>query len=104
MSQATEAAVSSTTDAEDSDEWLNTDAEYFEDVLEKKMGTHKATQKDSEAAPMVIDEVQEPSEDRVANEQASKLRKLADKVEEFIDGEGDLEGARFMESVFYLHL
>lgn len=37
------------------------------------------------------------NEDIIAKEQASRLKSLADKVEEFIEGEGDLEGARFAE-------
>jgi len=36
-------------------------------------------------------------EDRIAAEQASKLQNLAAKVEEFVEGEGDLEGATFEE-------
>jgi hypothetical protein len=36
-------------------------------------------------------------EDRAAQEQAAKLQSLAKKVEDFVEGEGDLEGARFAE-------
>lgn len=42
-------------------------------------------------------DVDESPEDRLASEQAKKLKDLASKVENFIDGEGDLEGARFEE-------
>ncbi|KAG5220678.1 SGT1 protein [Salix suchowensis] len=37
------------------------------------------------------------AEDQLANEQAVKLRSLASKVEEFVEGQGDLEGARFAD-------
>lgn len=39
----------------------------------------------------------EDAEDRYAQEQASKLQELAKKVEGFVEGKGDLEGARFDE-------
>ena len=42
-------------------------------------------------------DVDESPEDRLASEQAKKLKDLASKVESFIDGEGDVEGARFEE-------
>ena len=42
-------------------------------------------------------DVDESPEDRLASEQAKKLKDLASKVESFLDGEGDVEGARFEE-------
>ena len=48
-------------------------------------------QKDSPAAQ------QKFMEDKVANDEAKKLQDLANKVENFVEGEGDLEGARFEE-------
>ena len=48
-----------------------------------------------------LDETESP-EDKLASEQAKKLKDLATKVENFVDGEGDLEGARFEERVFIL--
>ena len=36
-------------------------------------------------------------EEELANEQATRMKSLAQKVEEFVEGEGDLEGARFTE-------
>ena len=39
----------------------------------------------------------ESEEAELENEQASRLKSLAQKVEEFVEGEGDLEGARFAE-------
>jgi hypothetical protein len=43
--------------------------------------------------PMEVDNL----EDKVSEKQASKLQSLAKKVEEFVEGQGDLEGARFAE-------
>jgi len=56
----------------------------------------------SKADPVAMDVDQEgPAENpeqRLAAEQASRLRELATKVEDFVEGEGDLEGAKFEES------
>ncbi|KAF8971494.1 SGT1 protein-domain-containing protein [Flammula alnicola] len=65
---------------EDSDDWLNVDAQEFEQMLEATRG--------------------QPKKDRLASEQAKKLKDLASKVENFIEGEGDLEGARFEDENF----
>jgi hypothetical protein len=47
---------------------------------------------------MEVDGDEEQSaEDRVASEQASRLKNLATKVEAFVEGKGDLEGATFDE-------
>ena len=48
------------------------------------------------ATTMDVDDT-ETDEDRLAKAQAEKLRDLAKKVEEFVEGEGDVEGARFAE-------
>ncbi len=81
-------------DEEDPDDWLHIEAAGFDEMLEKTMGVSK----DNEAAsdPMNVDP-QETDEDRVARAQAERLRDLAKKVEQFVEGEGDLEGARFAE-------
>lgn len=44
-------------------------------------------------------DIDEPAkaEDRLASAQAAKLQELATKVEQFVEGEGDIEGARFEE-------
>lgn len=47
-------------------------------------------------------DVDESPEDRIASEQAKRLKDLASKVEIFIEGEGDVEGARFEEYVIIL--
>ncbi|KAJ7456639.1 SGT1 protein-domain-containing protein [Mycena latifolia] len=76
---------------EESDEWLNVDAKDFENMLESTMGTSKH-QDAMEIDPMKDDE---SAEDCLASDQASRLQNLATKVEAFVEGKGDLEGARF---------
>ncbi|OSD05949.1 SGT1-domain-containing protein [Trametes coccinea BRFM310] len=81
-------------DAEDSDDWLNVDAADFDAMLEKTMGTDNGKQRVSD--DMDVDAADDP-EERVAKAQAARLKDLAKKVEEFVEGEGDLEGARFAD-------
>ncbi|CDO70264.1 hypothetical protein BN946_scf184942.g64 [Trametes cinnabarina] len=81
---------------EDPDDWLNVDAADFDAMLEKTMGADKGKEKASDA--MDVD-ASEDSEERVAKAQAARLKDLAKKVEEFVEGEGDLEGARFADEV-----
>ncbi|KAJ6604288.1 SGT1 protein-domain-containing protein [Mycena vulgaris] len=76
---------------EDSDEWLSVDAKDFENMLETTMGASKR-QDAMEVDPPNDDE---SPEDRLASDQASRLQNLATKVEAFVEGKGDLEGARF---------
>lgn len=52
--------------------------------------------KKQQSDAMDVDETPAPTQ-RVMPDQASQLRDLASKVEEFIEGEGDVEGARFAE-------
>lgn len=79
---------------EDDDSWLNIDVEEFEGKLERAMGqANKAAQDDT----MNVDSPDAPEEDRMASEQAVRLKDLASKVEKFVEGEGDIEGARFEE-------
>ena len=81
---------------EDPDDWLNVDADDFDAMLEKAAGgAHKGKGKEK-ATTMDVDDT-ETDEDRLAKAQAEKLRDLAKKVEEFVEGEGDVEGARFAE-------
>ena len=79
---------------EDSDDWLNVDAADFDAMLEKTMGGGKGKEKAADA--MEVDDP-EDDEDRVAKAQAARLHDLAKKVEEFVEGKGDVEGARFAE-------
>jgi len=66
----------------------------LETQLQQSLGhTKKVRQEDA----MVVDSPEIPAEDRMASEQASRLKDLANKVEQFVEGEGDMEGARFEE-------
>ncbi|KAF7320025.1 SGT1-domain-containing protein [Mycena kentingensis (nom. inval.)] len=77
---------------EESDEWLNIDAKDFETMLESTMGAGRTTTKPEDA--MEVDEDESP-EDRIASDQAARLKNLASKVESFVEGKGDLDGALF---------
>lgn len=79
---------------EDDESWLTVDAQDLETQLQQSLGhTKKVRQEDA----MVVDSPEIPAEDRMASEQASRLKDLANKVEQFVEGEGDMEGARFEE-------
>jgi len=71
---------------EEPDNWLDINEEDFDSVLQTMSNENPA---------MDIDQ----KEQQLAQDQASKLKSLAQKVEEFVEGEGDLEGARFEEYV-----
>lgn len=76
---------------EDPDDWLNIDASDFDAMLDRAAGKTQSSTLDPSSAMDVDDE------DRAAKEQASKLQHLAKKVQDFVDGQGDLEGALFNE-------
>ncbi|GLB36447.1 putative SGT1-domain-containing protein [Lyophyllum shimeji] len=84
---------------EDPDDWLNIDAQNFDAMLEQTMGKSKST---SSADAMDVDKPQDEisAEDRLASTQAAKLKELAAKVESFVEGEGDIEGARIEGDTF----
>ena len=87
-----------TGEEEDSDDWMNVDADDVEDVLAQRMGISKdVSVENAHTNAQLRDEG--TAEDRGAHEQASRLRNLAQKVEEFVEGEGDMEGAMFKEFV-----
>ena len=77
---------------EEPDNWLDIDAENLDSVLQN-MAPEKSTGTDV----MDIDQ----KEEELAQGQALKLKSLAQKVEQFVEGEGDLEGARFEEYVIW---
>ncbi|KAI0935983.1 hypothetical protein AcV5_004245 [Taiwanofungus camphoratus] len=85
---------------EDSDEWLNVNADDFDSMLEKNYAGQYTTKPNSSSDAMNIDKSEETQEDRLAKDQASRLQNLAKKVEEFVEGEGDIEGARFADEAF----
>lgn len=96
ISQAPADGLASTDVYEDSDEWLSVDARDFENMLETTMGSSSKQQQQQNIMEVDGDEEQS-AEDRVASEQASRLKNLATKVEAFVEGKGDLEGATFDE-------
>ncbi|CAE6470381.1 unnamed protein product [Rhizoctonia solani] len=73
---------------EDSAEWLQIDESTFDGMLKQKFGRKDAGQ------------LVEDDEDRYTQEQATRLQELAKKVEGFVEGKGDLEGARFEDDIF----
>ncbi|KAH9853055.1 SGT1 protein-domain-containing protein [Lenzites betulinus] len=81
---------------EDSDDWLNVDAADFDAMLEKTAGADKGKGKSKAADAMDVDPTKDEDE-RVAKAQAARLKDLAKQVEDFVEGDGDLEGARFAD-------
>ncbi|CAE6459920.1 unnamed protein product [Rhizoctonia solani] len=78
---------SSSSDEEDSTEWLQIDESTFDGMLKQKF-----SRKDAEQPG-------EDDEDQYTQEQAAKLQELAKKVEGFVGGKGDLEGAQFEDDI-----
>jgi SGT1 protein len=83
-------------DIEDDDDWLTVSAENFDSVLQEKMGLNDAS---STSREMDIDHPpqSENGEDNITKTQVAKLRDLASKVDAFVTGDGDVEGAIFEE-------
>lgn len=71
---------------EDSTDWLNVDESTFDSMLEQRFNRKPTTEPSGQDA-----------EDRMAQDQAARLQELAKKVEGFVEGKGDLDGARFEE-------
>jgi hypothetical protein len=69
---------------EDSDDWISIDVEEFDRMLETKG-----------ARPMDVDG--RVTEEGAAQSEAKNLQSLADKVQDFVEGEGTLKGAKFTE-------
>ncbi|KAK0208455.1 SGT1 protein-domain-containing protein [Desarmillaria ectypa] len=92
ISQARD-SVSYITAEEDNDEWLTVDAQDFDDLLQK-------SSKNQTSDAMDVDKSSEMPEDKMTSDQASRLKNLASKVEEFVEGEGDMEGAKFEDEDF----
>ncbi|RDB28943.1 Protein ecdysoneless [Hypsizygus marmoreus] len=84
---------------EDSDDWLNINAQDFETMLEQTMGASKPSGQ-SDAMDVDSPKTEEAASERLASQQAAKLKELAAKVENFVEGEGDLEGAKFEDEEF----
>ncbi|KAH8100452.1 SGT1 protein-domain-containing protein [Cristinia sonorae] len=96
VSQATDVTHASLRD-EDSDSWLNIDAEDFDAMLGDTLGPNQANPED---AMNVDGDEKLEEEERLAQRQTTKLQEMAKKVEEFVEGKGDLEGARFHDEDF----
>lgn len=89
---------------EDSDDWLNVDAENFEQNLAGTMrhGMQTGNGNVIEADAMDVDNnTRDDEEDRQTKAQAEKLKGLARKIERFVEDEGTMEGAVFEE---YVHI
>ena len=82
----------------DAEDWLNVDTEGLDAVLE---GSRKQPQQGAAQDSAGVDKTNlndsPATEDQIATEQTARLRDLAQKVEDFVDGKGDLEGAVFSE-------
>ncbi|KAF8640995.1 hypothetical protein AX17_000640 [Amanita inopinata Kibby_2008] len=97
ISQVSELPIVS--DQEDNDQWLNVDVQDFDEMLKGTMGSG-TNQIRRDADAMDIDVQGTDQEERMATTQAAKLTELATKVEQFVEGEGDIEGAMFEDENF----
>ncbi|KAF8649824.1 hypothetical protein AX16_005589 [Volvariella volvacea WC 439] len=81
---------------EDSDDWLNVDPQAFDAMLDV---TAKLSQRPLSSSAIDMDQTRGAStlEDHITAEQTERLQKLASQVNEFVEGEGDLEGALFAD-------
>ena len=83
-------------DVDDDDDWLTVSAENFDSILQEKMRLNDVP---STSREMDVDRSpdSEKGEDGITKTQVAKLRDLASKVDEFVAGEGDVDGAMFEE-------
>ncbi|KAG8747982.1 hypothetical protein FRC10_009734 [Ceratobasidium sp. 414] len=72
---------------EDSTGWLDVDESTFDSMLERRFNQKSVEHPDLDA------------EDKLAQDQAARLQELAKRVEGFVEGKGDLEGARFDDDI-----
>ncbi|KAI9512873.1 SGT1-domain-containing protein, partial [Russula earlei] len=85
--------------SEDPDDWLNVTAEDFDSVLQEKV-RHNETTSASHGMYVGHPSHSENEEDSMASAQTAKLRALATKVDAFVTGKGDVEGAMFEDEQF----
>lgn len=85
LSRASE-AIPDDVGPEDSDEWLNVDNSSFDAML---------TQSVTNGEPDINIDSNGQEGNRLAQQESERLHDLASKVEQFVQGQGDLEGARF---------
>jgi hypothetical protein len=70
---------------EDSESWLEVSPDELDGMMQRASGQTLGAESDEKV--------------QLANEDGKALGDLAKKVEEFIGGQGDIEGARFIECV-----
>lgn len=93
LSTAPEYLTEAPDETEDSDDWMNVDAANFDDMLER-------TRSQPQSQGMNVDSTSIDVEEMVTEEQTNKLQDFAAKVQKFVEGEGDVEGARFEDEAF----
>ncbi|KZP00895.1 hypothetical protein CALVIDRAFT_533227 [Calocera viscosa TUFC12733] len=104
---------------EDDEAWLNVGPEELEGLLERASGNPTAGKGSAPQDPRGsapenggariteltedkeadVDMDMDAEEERVASREAERLREMARRVEEFVDGEGDVEGATFPDDI-----
>ena len=89
-------------EGEDPDDWLEITQRDLEQSLNAYVNTqpHNPTYVTQDTSMEADKEVEE--QDKTANEQAARLKRLAEKVDAFVEGKGDLSGAMFEEYVHSL--
>ena len=80
-------------EGEDPEDWL----EITQRDLEKSLNAYMSTEPHNRAYATQDISMGEAEEDGAATEQAARLKKLAEKVDAFVEGKGDLSGAMFDE-------
>ncbi|WVQ93806.1 hypothetical protein IAU59_000884 [Kwoniella sp. CBS 9459] len=83
-----ESLSASPDDPEDSDKWLEVSPDELDDMLMSSMGRANKAQGDGKEALDGLD-----------NEDGKALQDLAEKVQEFVGGQGDMTGARFADEL-----
>jgi hypothetical protein len=81
-------------DVEDSESWLEVSPDELDGMMMRASGQDKKKTMSTEAKEGRDQEAAEPTE-----EHGRALQELAKKVQTFVGGEGDLQGARFEEFV-----
>lgn len=83
---------------EESDDWLVIDTADFDSKLALAGHGQEEVLIEVDSVSNIIDE----DEDKVTKDQAGKLKDLAQKVQRFVEGKGDLEGAMAEKFVLFL--
>ena len=83
-------------EGEDPEGWLDVDPMDLDQSLKRYQRKEDPAQTISKDHDELLAD-QDDDEDMVANEQAGRLKDLAEKMEGFVEGEGAMEGALFDE-------